>query len=564
MNPLLEAAICYAVHFRWSVIPLSPATKIPPKDFSVLPYREKIASREEIESWWKQNPDYNVGIITGKLSNLFVIDHDKYKPDYSEDEALKYIPDSIMTPTASTPKGGEHQYFSFPDFEISIGVGFLPSMDYRGEGGYVVAPPSVNGNGKGYGWVIPPKESALAMVPERIVALLKSNIKNNNKSTLYMGSVTGTSQSVTPVTSCNFWANGKRDESLFHLAHCLTVAKNDVEYIRQTLRAIVSSWGESDERWINAKIQSAVQRAERKERNIQAEVDSLIAVTDGDFSVTEAYRLLQVVTNNDKTAVRMAFNRRKDVTIQKVGTKDGVYRRIDKDVVHIDFTEEEGGVVRVKLPLDLDAMVNICEGNIILVSGEYNAGKTTFALNVLADNKNRIKIRYISSEMRAGEFKSRWKTFPLPIEFWLPDEMTEYVELGNNLSNLILPDALNIIDYLEFRDGDYTKGGEYMRQIHDKLRKGVAIVCNQQKEGVRLPRSGDLIMEKPRLAVTFRKVSTENDDIIGVAEIQKAKNVREGKMDGKKLRYQLLDRGSRFKVLNNWGWWRDIRDAEVK
>jgi len=62
----------------------------------------------------------------------------------------------------------------------------------------------------------------------------------------------------------------------------------------------------------------------------------------------------------------------------------------------------------------------------------------------------------------------------------------------------------------------------------------------------------------------FRKVSTESDDVIGIAEIQKAKNVRGGKMDGKKLRYQILDRGSRFKVLNNWGWWRDARDAEMQ
>jgi len=270
------------------------------------------------------------------------------------------------------------------------------------------------------------------------------------------------------------------------------------------------------------------------------------------------------VTKEEKASVHQALNRRKDETIQKVGMRDGIYRRIDKDVVHIDFNAEEGASSTVKLPLDLDSMVNICEGNIILISGEYNAGKTTFALNVLQMNKNRMKIRYISSEMRAGEFKSRWKTFNLDPEFWLPDEMTEYVELGNNLTNLIIPDALNIVDYLEFKDGDYTKGAEYMRQVHDKLSTGVAIVCNQQKEGVRLPRSGDLIMEKPRLAVTFRKLQTQTEEIMGIAEIQKAKNVRVGKLDGKKLQYEIKDKGSRFKVIHNWGWWRDAKDAEVK
>jgi hypothetical protein len=49
---------------------------------------------------------------------------------------------------------------------------------------------------------------------------------------------------------------------------------------------------------------------------------------------------------------------------------------------------------------------------------------------------------------------------------------------------------------------------------------------------------------------------TENDDITGYAEILKAKNITMGKMDGKKLKYQIVDNGSRFKTLINWGWWR--------
>jgi len=137
----------------------------------------------------------------------------------------------------------------------------------------------------------------------------------------------------------------------------------------------------------------------------------------------------------------------------------------------------------------------------------------------------------------------------------LPDEMTEYIALKNNLAASIMPDGLNIIDYLEFEGADFTQGAEYMRQVHDKLTTGVAVVCIQQKTNAPLPRSGDLVMEKPRLAISFRKINTENDDIIGVVEIQKAKNVRLGKCDGKKLEFHLQHQGSSFHITKDWGWW---------
>jgi hypothetical protein len=84
----------------------------------------------------------------------------------------------------------------------------------------------------------------------------------------------------------------------------------------------------------------------------------------------------------------------------------------------------------------------------------------------------------------------------------------------------------------------------------------VAIVAIQHKEGSRLPRAGDLVMEKPRLAITFRKTATDTDIIAGSCEILKAKNIRKGKCDGKKLMFEIVEGGSRFKITNDWGYYR--------
>jgi len=498
---MLKAARYYK-KLGFSVIPIAPGKKAPPI-IEWEEYQHKLPTDEEITKWWTDTPKANIAIVTGKISNLFVVDLDRYKEGYSQEDELKYFPETIYTPSALSPRGGEHLYFSCPDKEVSGGSGIGGiGIDVRCKGNYIVAPPSINGTGKPYIWNIKLTEAPFQEVPEDYISYI-----NNKAFNIYRGVTNELLQGVTSVTSCdNLFREGTRDQDLFHAANCLVKGGMQRENIQQVLGILANNCtppfpiAEAE-----IKIKSALERSMRKERNLQAEVDSFIAVTFGYFSVTDCYNVLQVVTKEDKATVRTALHRRKDKTIEKYGKRDGMYQRIDTDLEHIDFSEDEGARSDVLLPFDLHNMVEICEGNIVLVAGEYNAGKTTFALNVLQMNKNRMKIRYLSSEMKGGELKKRFRAFGLPNAFWLPDENTEYIALKNNLAASIMPEGLNIIDYIEFPDADFTQGAEYMRQIYDKLTTGVAIVCIQQKTNARLPRSGDLVMEKPRLALSFKK-----------------------------------------------------------
>lgn len=554
-NPLLKAALHYAEAFKWSVFPLVPGMKIPPKDFEVTPFRERIATREEIETWWKENPKYNIGIITGKLSNLLVVDLDKYKEHYQEENALIHFGDNIKTPISETPRGGNHLFFEYPGHGITIGEGILPAIDFRGEGGYTVAPPSENGNGKAYKWIQNCDEYSRAICPSSFINILI------NKYNVYGHALQGNTDfvtSVTSVTECDIWQDGVRDKNLFHVAYCLAQTKNTDDYIRQALRAIILSWGERDEKWIDAKIKSATERLDRKDRNIQAMVDEFIGVTTGDFSVTSMDKELGFVTKCDMAAARKALSRRKDSLVEKAGKRDGWWRRIDTDIEVMDFEEEQGNISSVKLPFGLHELVDIYEGNIILVSGEFNAGKSLFAMTTLIKNKQSFSIRYMSSEMKVGEIKGRFKWFGVDKECYWPDANCKYIALKNNLTAGLIPDGLNFIDYMEFPEGNYTLASEYMRQIHDKLNKGIAIVCIQHKEGSALPRSADLVMEKPRLAIALKKLSKDEDIVTGYATLLKVKHPKMGKMEGKRLKYEIRHHGSEFKTLIDWGFWKSM------
>lgn len=104
----------------------------------------------DVHTLWEKWPDANVGIATGTRSGFFVLDVD---PKNGGDATLAEfeaehgkMPDTYLVETGS---GGRHYYFSMPeDFEPNNSAGRLgPGLDIRGNGGQVVAPSSVSGEG---------------------------------------------------------------------------------------------------------------------------------------------------------------------------------------------------------------------------------------------------------------------------------------------------------------------------------------------------------------------------------------------------------------------------------
>jgi putative DNA primase/helicase len=112
-----------------------------------------------IEAWWKKFPNANIGLVTGRVNNLFVLDVD-IKND--GDEHLKefekehgaVIPDDY-TGRVITGSGGYHYYYRYPkNIDCNNRTGIIPGIDIRADGGYVIAPPSKHISGGKYEWEI--------------------------------------------------------------------------------------------------------------------------------------------------------------------------------------------------------------------------------------------------------------------------------------------------------------------------------------------------------------------------------------------------------------------------
>ena len=138
----------YKDKFNLSIIPVNIKNKKPLIKWT--PFQHKKAGPEIFKKWLEQYPDAGWGIVTGNISNLFIIDCDSLD-GYKAIMAL--VPSTLKIPTVKTPRG-HHLYFKYPTTgNYTTGAGILPGVDFRGQGGYVVAPPTVNSKGGIYKWL---------------------------------------------------------------------------------------------------------------------------------------------------------------------------------------------------------------------------------------------------------------------------------------------------------------------------------------------------------------------------------------------------------------------------
>jgi hypothetical protein len=150
----------------WSVLPVRPRDKRPLIRWESL--QEARPSEADLADWFRRWPDANLGIVTGAISNLIVLDID---PKHGGDDTLERLERRFgrlpTTVESHTGGGGRHLYFRHPGYPVRNRAGIGQGIDLRGDGGYVVAPPSIHPTGQRYVWLPgrSPEELALAPLP---------------------------------------------------------------------------------------------------------------------------------------------------------------------------------------------------------------------------------------------------------------------------------------------------------------------------------------------------------------------------------------------------------------
>jgi hypothetical protein len=139
------------------VFPCAPSAKTPACAHGC---RDATTDVITIQGWWRENAGYNIGIACGPASNVFVIDIDG-----EDGEASLRRLEGIHSPLPATvetitPRPGRHLYFRWPQTPVRNTTGKIAAgIDSRGNGGYVLAPPSVHPSGRRYVWSVDTSDS---------------------------------------------------------------------------------------------------------------------------------------------------------------------------------------------------------------------------------------------------------------------------------------------------------------------------------------------------------------------------------------------------------------------
>jgi len=110
-----------------------------------------------IAGWWCTR-DFNIGIATGPDSGVWVVDIDGNEGEATLRQLEAAHCALPATVEGITGGGGRHLFFRWPATKIDIRNsqirGDIPSIDVRGEGGYVLVPPSIHPSGRRYAWSV--------------------------------------------------------------------------------------------------------------------------------------------------------------------------------------------------------------------------------------------------------------------------------------------------------------------------------------------------------------------------------------------------------------------------
>ncbi|MFC1847643.1 hypothetical protein ACFLW5_02385, partial [Chloroflexota bacterium] len=271
--------------------------------------------------------------------------------------------------------------------------------------------------------------------------------------------------------------------------------------------------------------------------------------SSGWFETAELDRDLEIVTKLDRNN-RRSFLLRLEIKgiIERHPKENKKWRFVNKELVELDYKHIANvSPLPVTMPLGIHKLVNLHPGNLVVLAGTTNAGKTAMALEIIKlNNVCPMPLYYFYSEGGANELRARLDNCEgMTIDEW----NFRLFSRSTNFADVIAPDALNIVDYLEMT-GDFYMVNSYLTAICNKIGNGLAVVCIQKKKDMTFARGGEFSAEKARLYLSLDEAEGRNSARVKIVK-GKSWAVKSYNPNGLSATFR-IDNGWIKDVIKNW------------
>lgn len=568
---------CVALYNLWdlNVIPIKPNDKKPAID-SWAPFQKRKASKEELINWFDDN-SHNIAIVCGGISgNLVVLDFEEEHKNLYDDLAWLWSdlygkPMHEMTPIVLTGGGGYHVYLKSkerPPLYHPIGEERNHLPDIQSEGGYVIAPPSIHPNGKPYrfinsvkaihevssikelGIVIPDKKVTTATQGEPI-----PDHSRNTTLTRIGGALRRQGISEANIAFLLLKENAERCQPPLPEDEVEGIAKSVSRYDPIVCEPDITDKSDISDKEtpkLTSLTLSDITDIEAAGKLIWGNVHEWLALHQGEnFDLDTVCRQLEIrgADNRHHVVKKLAYEvERGRLEKSDPRARARMYRYINKEVRYIDWLNTNvSKTINVKWPYSIsdntrfsfDGHVCISPGDLIVLAGVSNMGKTAFVLNFLWANMDEYSCRLMGNEYTPAKFKRRVAnmTWANPVN---ADGVAKFelIERRDNWKDIIEPDKINIIDWLNLPGNELYSIGNILDGIQSKLDEGIALVVIQKDEASVLGRGRSFSEELSSLYFTIDK---------GRLTVRKAKEWYQYNPNGDVYGFELVRGGTEFK-----------------
>lgn len=206
----------------------------------------------------------------------------------------------------------------------------------------------------------------------------------------------------------------------------------------------------------------------------QAKIEEWIANGPSRFSVRDIWAELDIGSPEGRQHLRVILGRLEKKAVI-ASNRDGSYRRLDLTADVVDWqSADPTKFLPIQLPFGIHEYCRIYPKGIIIVAAGKNQGKTAFLYDCVKLNMLRFTVDLYNSETGPESMHERlsWLNIPKPAPF-------RVYQRYDNFADVVHPEHLSIIDYLDLDSEVYMVGAE-INAIFKKLTTGMAIIALQK------------------------------------------------------------------------------------